>query len=349
MSGRVHDWPNRLELHPSVFLAPGAMVAGEVRIGARSSVWFNTVVRGDTDAIRIGEDTNLQDLTLVHVDHGQPAVVGSRVTVGHRAILHGCVVEDDCLIGMGAILLSGSRIGAGSLVAAGALVREGQAIPPGSLAVGAPARVIGPVGEAHREAIRSGARHYADLSREYLARGFGQHLPAGDDPRGALGVPPLPMDHAEWGRLLASLGEGPDWAEARLERHGAEAFARRPSPERWSAAEVVLHLAEGDELVFAPRLERLLNEDRPELPLVDLAASRQGGPPTEPPAAILARWRRSRGAALARLAPCGRAEWSRRGTHGARGPFSVADLARVWAEHDFSHRRQVRRALGEEG
>ncbi|MEO5617987.1 MAG: DinB family protein, partial [Candidatus Eisenbacteria bacterium] len=328
MSDRVHDWPRRLEIDPSAFLAPGAVVTGEVKLGARSSVWFNTVVRGDTDAIVIGADTNLQDLTLVHVDHGQPTVVGNRVTVGHRAILHGCVIEDECLIGMGAILLSGSTVGSGSLIAAGALLREGQSIPSGSLAVGAPARVIGPVGEPHREAIRNGAQHYAALSREYLACGFGQHLPPLNDVRGALGIPPPAMQHSEWGRILAALAESPDWAAELLGGHGAEAFARRPGPGRWSAAEVTAHLTDADREVFAPRLERLLTEHRPLLADVDLVGGLRGtDPPAAPPGELLELWQRARGAALARLVTCGRAEWSRRGTHSARGPYSIADLA----------------------
>ena len=164
MSGSAAGaWSARLRIHPSAFVAPGAVVVGAVSLAARSSVWFNTVVRGDTARIEVGEGTNLQDNTVVHVDQGQPALIGAGVTVGHRAIVHGCVIEDDCLIGMGSIVLSGARIGHGSLVGAGALVREGQDIAPGSLVVGAPARVVGPVSESHREAIRNGAAHYAEI------------------------------------------------------------------------------------------------------------------------------------------------------------------------------------------
>jgi len=170
----------RLVIDPSVFLAPGAIVCGDVRIGAHSSVWFHTVMRGDTDRIEIGAHTNVQDLTMVHVDEGCPAIVGDRVTIGHRAIIHGCVIEDDCLIGMGAIVLSGARIGAGSLIGAGALVRERQVIPPGSLVLGAPGRVAGEVQPAHREAIARGAVHYEALAREYLAQEFGQPIPSRD-------------------------------------------------------------------------------------------------------------------------------------------------------------------------
>jgi len=105
MSGGHGDWTADLRLHPDAFVAPGATVVGAVTLGARASVWFGTVVRGDTAAITIGADTNLQDLTLVHVDADAPTVVGERVTVGHRAIIHGCTIGDDCLIGMGAIVL----------------------------------------------------------------------------------------------------------------------------------------------------------------------------------------------------------------------------------------------------
>ena len=167
----------RLVVAPSVFLAPGAIVCGEVTIGEHSSVWFNCVIRGDTDAIAIGAHTNVQDLTMVHVDEGCPAIVGDRVTIGHRAIIHGCVIEDDCLIGMGAIVLSAARIGAGSLIGASAMVKERQVIPPGSLVLGAPARVAGDVLPAHREAILRGAAHYEALARDYLAQGLGQPIP----------------------------------------------------------------------------------------------------------------------------------------------------------------------------
>jgi carbonic anhydrase/acetyltransferase-like protein (isoleucine patch superfamily) len=159
-------------LHPSVFLAAGAVVVGDVRIGARSSVWFNTVLRGDTDGIEVGEDSNLQDLTLVHVDEGSPARIGNRVTVGHRVILHGCTIEDDCLVGMGAIVLSRAVVGAGSLIGAGALVLEGQQIPAGSVVLGAPAKVVGPVKPEHREAIARGTEHYVELARSHAAGRF---------------------------------------------------------------------------------------------------------------------------------------------------------------------------------
>jgi carbonic anhydrase/acetyltransferase-like protein (isoleucine patch superfamily) len=147
-------------IDPSAFLARGAIVLGDVTLGGRASVWYHAVIRGDTEAIAIGDDTNLQDFTMVHADPGAPCRVGARVSVGHRAILHGCTVEDDCLIGMGAILLNGARIGAGSVVGAGALVKEGMVVPPGSLVVGVPGRVVREVDDATRERLAHTWRHY---------------------------------------------------------------------------------------------------------------------------------------------------------------------------------------------
>jgi carbonic anhydrase/acetyltransferase-like protein (isoleucine patch superfamily) len=121
---------------------------GDVTLGEDSSVWYGAVLRGDMDAIVVGAQTNLQDGAIVHVDDGFPCIVGARVGVGHRVILHGCTVEDECLIGMGSVLLNGVRIGTGSVIAAGAVVPEGMTVPPGSLVMGVPGRIVRPVGEA---------------------------------------------------------------------------------------------------------------------------------------------------------------------------------------------------------
>ena len=129
------------EVDPTVYIAPGARVMGDVAIGAESSVWYNTVVRGDINYIKIGERTNLQDGCIVHLENDLPCIVGNDVTVGHGAILHGCTIEDGVLIGMGATILSGARIGRGSMIAAGAVVLEGSDIPPFSLLVGIPAKI----------------------------------------------------------------------------------------------------------------------------------------------------------------------------------------------------------------
>lgn len=183
MSRDPASWVQCVRLDPSVFLAAGSVVVGDVLLGAGVSVWFNTVVRGDTAPVVIGADTNLQDLTLVHVDEGEPAIVGARVTVGHRCIIHGCRIEDDVLVGMGAVVLTGARVGHGSLIGAGALVLERQVIPPESLVLGAPARVVGPVSEAHTAAIARGADHYRVLARDYAARGYGRPHPGPEGTR----------------------------------------------------------------------------------------------------------------------------------------------------------------------
>lgn len=128
-------------IDPDAFVADGATVAGRVHLAAGVSVWFGCVLRAEHSDLTVGPDSNLQDLTVVHTDAGVPAHIGARVTVGHRAILHGCTIEDDALIGMGAVLLNGAHIGAGAVVAAGAVVREGQHVPPGTLAVGVPATI----------------------------------------------------------------------------------------------------------------------------------------------------------------------------------------------------------------
>ncbi len=349
MSGTAAGaWSARLRIDPTAFVAPGAVVVGTVTLGARASVWFNTVVRGDTAPIEVGEGTNLQDNTVVHVDEGQPARIGARVTVGHRAIVHGCVIGDECLIGMGSIVLSGARVGSGSLVGAGALVREGQVIAPGSLVVGAPARVVGPVSEAHREAIRHGAAHYAELARSYVERGFARPLPSAGQATGISAAARGPMTFLEWGQLLAVLAETPDRAAGWLERLGEPAWRRSPGPKRWSALEVLCHLRDADREVLGPRIERLLAEERPEFLDVDMTGwderhrYREQSPP-----AVLEAWRALRGGIVARLAPLGRAEWARIGFHSVRGPFPLPEIVRSFAEHDLSHRRQMALALGE--
>ena len=158
-------------IDPTAFIAPGAIILGDVHLGAESSVWYNSVLRGDTDRISIGEQSNIQDLTMIHADPGIPCSVGSRVTVGHRVILHGCTIEDDCLIGMGAIVLNGVRVGRGSIVGRAVLL-EGMEVPPGSLVVGLPARVVRPVqpGDTRARRTRLAALRYpgAASSRRHV-------------------------------------------------------------------------------------------------------------------------------------------------------------------------------------
>ena len=153
----------RPEVDPTAFVAPSADLVGDVWVGPEASVWYGCVLRGDIAPIRIGAWTNIQDLTVVHVDVDQPTLVGERVGIGHRAIIHGCTIEDDCLIGMGSIVLSGAVIGRGSLVAAGAVVTEGTRVPPGSLVVGVPGRVVRPVDERLRSRMERTVNHYRAL------------------------------------------------------------------------------------------------------------------------------------------------------------------------------------------
>ncbi|NIM50049.1 MAG: gamma carbonic anhydrase family protein [Gemmatimonadales bacterium] len=154
-------------IHPSAFIAPGAVILGDVSLGKDASVWYNAVVRGDMAPISIGDETNIQDLSVVHVDEGVPCTIGHRVVVGHRAILHGCTVEGECLIGMGAILLNGVRVGAGSVIGAGAVLTEGMEVPVGSLVLGVPGQVVRGVGPEFRESIRENCRQYVEQARRH--------------------------------------------------------------------------------------------------------------------------------------------------------------------------------------
>jgi gamma-carbonic anhydrase len=157
-------------IDPSAYVDESAQVIGDVVLGAESSIWLNAVVRGDVNYIRIGRQSNLQDGVIVHVNHqpSYPTIVGERVTVGHAAILHGCVVEDRCLIGMGAILLNGSHVGSDSIVAAGTLVSERTVIPPRSLVMGSPGKVRRTLTDTELAFILEGAANYVRYRLEYM-------------------------------------------------------------------------------------------------------------------------------------------------------------------------------------
>jgi carbonic anhydrase/acetyltransferase-like protein (isoleucine patch superfamily) len=159
-------------IHPSAFIASTAALMGDVSLGAESSVWYGAVLRGDMAPIVIGSQTNLQDGTIVHVDEGIPCHVGSRVGVGHRVILHGCTVEDDCLIGMGSVLLNDVHIGAGSVVAAGAVLPEGMQVPPRSLVMGVPGRIVRAVDDRLARRIAETWSHYVGQARAHRAGRF---------------------------------------------------------------------------------------------------------------------------------------------------------------------------------
>jgi carbonic anhydrase/acetyltransferase-like protein (isoleucine patch superfamily) len=159
-------------IHPTAFIASTAAVMGDVTLGEESSVWYGAVLRGDMAPIAIGAQTNVQDGTVVHVDEGVPCTVGRRVGVGHRVILHGCTVEDECLIGMGAVLLNDVRIGTGSVVAAGAVIPEGMQVPPRSLVMGVPGRIVRPVDAVLAERIAFTWSHYVEQARAHRAGRF---------------------------------------------------------------------------------------------------------------------------------------------------------------------------------
>lgn len=147
-------------VHPSAYVDPSAQVIGDVVLGERASVWPCASLRGDVGRLVIGNDSNIQDCSVLHMDDGFPLVIGDRVTVGHSVTLHGCLIEDDCLIGIGAIILNGARIGKGSVIAAGALVPERAEIPAGSLVMGVPGKVKRAVTPEEHARFAEGVQHY---------------------------------------------------------------------------------------------------------------------------------------------------------------------------------------------
>jgi gamma-carbonic anhydrase len=155
------------KIHPSVFIASGARIIGDVEIGELSSVWFNVVIRGDVHFIRIGRRTNIQDLTMCHVTHKRYSLaIGDDVTVGHSAVLHGCTIHDRVLVGMGAKVLDRAVVESNSLIAAGAVVREGFTVPEGTMVAGVPAKVIRELTDDERASVAQGAMNY----ESYVAR-----------------------------------------------------------------------------------------------------------------------------------------------------------------------------------
>lgn len=156
----------------SAYIDTAAQVIGDVTLGERASVWPGAVLRGDVNRIEIGDDTNIQDNSVLHGELDKyPVILGKRVTVGHMAVLHGCVVEDDCLIGIGAIVLNGARVGRGSVIAAGALVPEGMEIPPESMVMGTPAKVKRAVTEDEKQRFAENAQRYIRYRQDYFDEG----------------------------------------------------------------------------------------------------------------------------------------------------------------------------------
>ena len=157
------------QIAESAWIADSAQVMGDVQLGADASVWFGTVVRGDTALITIGEGTNVQDASVLHADEGMPLTIGRHVTVGHQVMLHGCTIGDESLIGIGAIVLNGAKIGKNCLVGAGALVTEGKEFPDGSMIIGSPARVVRQLTPEQIEGLRRSAQHYIHNARRFRA------------------------------------------------------------------------------------------------------------------------------------------------------------------------------------
>ncbi len=165
---------NTPQIDPTAYIAPGAQVIGNVNLGPNVSIWFNAVLRGDTNFIRVGAGTNIQDGAVVHVDPGEHwCTVGEKCVIGHRAIVHGARIGNKCLVGMGAIVLNGAELGEGCLVGAGALVPQGKQYPPGSVLLGAPAKVVKTLTPAEvEEMIVRGADHYAANAQAFKAEGI---------------------------------------------------------------------------------------------------------------------------------------------------------------------------------
>ncbi len=153
----------------SAWVADSAEVVGDVVLGEEVGIWFGVVVRGDTAVIRIGDRTNIQDLSVLHADVGLPLTIGAGVTVGHKAMLHGCTVGDDSLIGIGAVVLNGATIGKGCLVGAGALVTEGKTFPDGSMIIGSPAKVVRSLTPEQLQGLRHSADHYVANAKRFKA------------------------------------------------------------------------------------------------------------------------------------------------------------------------------------
>lgn len=152
----------------AAFVAPNCTLAGKVILGSQASVWYGAVLRADAAQIRVGSKSNIQDNVVIHVDEGQPCVVGNCVTVGHSAVLHSCTVGDNCVVGMGAVVLNGAVIGSDCIIGAGALVTKNTVIPSGSLVIGSPAAVRRPLTDAEKADLVRDANIYVSLAKEHL-------------------------------------------------------------------------------------------------------------------------------------------------------------------------------------
>lgn len=152
----------------NVFIAPGSHVIGNVELRRNASVWFNTVIRGDCDKITIGEDSNVQDGSVLHTDEGIPLIIGKGVTIGHKVMLHGCEIGDYSLIGINAVVLNGAKIGKYCVIGANTLVTENMEIPDGSVVMGSPGKVVKQISELHKNKLEGSAKHYVANGARYI-------------------------------------------------------------------------------------------------------------------------------------------------------------------------------------
>ena len=158
----------------SAFVHPSAVIMGAVTLGPLSTVWPTCVLRGDINTIEVGEGSNVQDGTIVHLADDYGVKIGRYVTIGHKAMIHACTIEDECLIGMSATVLDGAVIGARSIIGAGAVVTKGMVVPPGSMVLGMPGKIVKTLTEEAQAELRTWAEKYVQVSRAFLARGYGQ-------------------------------------------------------------------------------------------------------------------------------------------------------------------------------
>jgi len=161
---------DKVQMAQGVFVAPGAHVIGKVVMHQNSSVWFNAVVRGDCDVITIGEDSNVQDGSVLHTDFGVPLTIGKGVTIGHKVMLHGCEIGDYSLIGINSVVLNGAKIGKYCVIGANSLITENMQIPDGSLVMGSPAKIIKPIPEQQQKMLEQSAQHYVDNAKRFLSQ-----------------------------------------------------------------------------------------------------------------------------------------------------------------------------------
>ncbi len=155
------------DIHPSCFVADSADIIGSVILHKNSSIWFNCTIRGDNDTITVGENSNIQDGSVLHVDEGKPLSIGKNVTVGHKVMLHGCTIGDSSLIGINAVVLNQAKIGKGCIIGANALITEGMEIPDGSMVLGAPGKIVKQLNEKNQQLLIYAAQHYVENAKKY--------------------------------------------------------------------------------------------------------------------------------------------------------------------------------------